>query len=187
MKKYDLIYIDPPVFYNERNTNNKTKFGGGAEKHYPLMKDQELLGFKSFIDQISEDNCIMFMWTTPPRLDFSLELLKHWNFKYKTKAFCWEKINKDGTPRINPGNYTSSNSEDCYIAIKGKNNGRFKPHKKMICQIIREPIREHSRKPDIVRKNIELMYPNLKKIEVFAREKFEGWDSWGNEIKFNIS
>jgi N6-adenosine-specific RNA methylase IME4 len=182
MNKYDLIYIDPPFWYNSRNNVNKTKFGGGASKHYPLMRDQELLDMKPFIDNISNDNCIMFMWVTAPRLEFALKLLNYWSFKYKTKGFTWIKINKNGSPRINPGYYTASNSEDCIIAIKGKNNGRFTPHVKMINQVIFESLREHSRKPDSVRHYIELMYPELSKIELFARQKFDNWDSWGNEI-----
>ena len=40
----------------------------------------------------------------------------------------------------------------------------------MIQQIVAEHIREHSRKPDTVRERIEEMYPNLSKIELFARE-----------------
>jgi N6-adenosine-specific RNA methylase IME4 len=64
-------------------------------KHYSLMKDKELMDFKSVIDDISEDNCIMFMWATMPKLDFAIDLLKHWGFKYKTVAFNWIKTNKD--------------------------------------------------------------------------------------------
>lgn len=185
--KYNVIYIDPPWWYNSRKTggerNDKTKFGGGAEKHYPLMKDKELLAMRDFINSIADENCIMFMWTVPPRFDFAIELLKHWGFSYKTKGFCWEKINKDGSPRINPGFYTSSNTEDCVIAIKQKTAGFFKPKIPMLCQVIREPIREHSRKPDIVRKNIELMYPDYSRIEVFARQEFPGWQAWGNQVE----
>ena len=47
-------------------------------KHYPLMKDKELLDMKPFIESISNDDCIMFMRATPPRLDFAIELMSHW-------------------------------------------------------------------------------------------------------------
>ncbi len=187
---YDLIYIDPPWWYNSRKTwwerKNKIKFWGWAMKHYPLMRDEELLNFKNVISSLANKDCIMFMWATCPRLDFAIELMKYWWFVYKTVAFTWVKINKDWSYRINPWYYTASNVELVLIWIKWKNGWRFKPAKPMINQIIAEPIREHSRKPDKVRENLDIMYPNLKKIEVFARCKPKGRDVYWNEIyKFN--
>ena len=41
---------------------------------------------------------------------------------------------------------------------------------------------KHSRKPQEVRHNIELLFGDLPRIELFAREKFYGWDCWGNEV-----
>jgi len=179
--KYDLILCDPPYYYNSRN-NRETKFGGGCSRYYPLMKDNELLE----MEIPSNDNAIMFMWATCPRLDFAIELMKKWGFSYKTVAFTWVKTNKDGDYKINPGYYTASNAEIVLLGIKGKNNGRFKPVKTMTQQIIAEPIREHSRKPDAVIERIEMMYPHLSKIEIFSRCKREGWDQFGNEKeKFN--
>ena len=44
-----------------------------------------------------------------------------------------------------------------------------------------EPKRDHSRKPDMMREMIETVsYAPM--LELFARERFEGWDYWGNEI-----
>jgi N6-adenosine-specific RNA methylase IME4 len=179
--KFQVIYIDIPWWYNARNNTN-TKFCGGASGHYPLMQDSEVLRMKSYINTIADKNCIMFMWVTPPRLNFALDVLKYWQFNYKTKAFTWIKIDKQGKPRANCGFYTASNSEDCIIAVRQKTSGFFKPDKKLINQIILEPLREHSRKPDIVIKNIELMYPKYNKIEVFARQSHSGWTCVGNEI-----
>lgn len=187
---YDLIYIDPPWWYNFRKAwwerNNKTKFGWGARKHYPLMKDNELLNFKNIIDNLTSKDCIIFMWATMPKLDFAIDLMKYWWFNYKTVAFTWVKINKNWGYRINPWYYTASNIELVLVGIKWKNWWKFKPTKSMINQIIAEPIREHSRKPDKIRENLDIMYPNLKKIEIFARCKSQGWDVYWNEIyKFN--
>ena len=49
--------------------------------------------------------------------------------------------------------------------------------------VIRERRREHSRKPDEAYDIIERMYPELPKIELFARNTRRGWDAWGNEIE----
>ena len=47
--------------------------------------------------------------------------------------------------------------------------------------MIDSPRREHSRKPDEAYELIERMYPDLPKIELFARSAREGWASWGNQ------
>ena len=48
--------------------------------------------------------------------------------------------------------------------------------------VIRERRREHSRKPEASYVLIEKMFPNLPKLELFARRKRPGWDVWGNEV-----
>lgn len=176
---YQVIYADPPWYYNSRKAGgerkNKTKFGGGAEKHYPLMIDQELLDMAPWIRTLAEDNCALFMWVTMPRLDFGIELMKEWGFRYCTNAFTWIKTKRDGGCIYGPGYYTASNPELCLIGVKGS----MKPTAKMIPSVIMTKRMEHSKKPESVRHNIEAMYPNAKKIELFARTKSNGWDSWG--------
>ena len=49
-------------------------------------------------------------------------------------------------------------------------------------QLVEAVRTKHSKKPDEVRKRIEALYGNLPRIELFAREKVEGWDSWGLEV-----
>ncbi len=86
------------------------------------MKDTELKELKQTVTELTNPNCIMFMWVTMPRLDFAIELIKHRGFDYKTVGYTWMKTNKDGTPRINPGYYTASNIELCLIATKKGSN-----------------------------------------------------------------
>ena len=49
--------------------------------------------------------------------------------------------------------------------------------------VIISPRREHSRKPDEAYELIERMYPELPRIELFARQARSGWDAWGNEVE----
>jgi len=42
--------------------------------------------------------------------------------------------------------------------------------------------REHSRKPDEAYEMIERMYPELPKIELFARNARPSWAAWGNQV-----
>ena len=80
------------------------------------------------------------------------------------------------------GHYTRGNAELCLLAVKGKLN--ILDH--AIYQIIESKIQKHSQKPQEVREKIVKLLGALPRIELFAREKIEGWDSWGNEIKNDI-
>ena len=53
---------------------------------------------------------------------------------------------------------------------------------KSVHQVVYEPLREHSRKPDCVRERIVELCGDLPRIELFAREEVSGWDCWGNEV-----
>ena len=48
--------------------------------------------------------------------------------------------------------------------------------------ILREQSTKHSKKPLCAYEMIERLYPNARKIELFARNEREGWDCWGNEV-----
>ena len=172
---YSVIYCDPPWHYNDRA--NGTRFGGGACRHYPLMKDDELRAMASFIKSLSADNCAHFMWATMPRLDFAVELLVSWGFRYTTAAFTWVKMTADnGRPVYGPGHYTASNAEVVLLGVKGK----MKPTEAMLPSVLISPRAEHSRKPEKIREYIDRMYPNGQRIELFSRTHAPGWDSWGN-------
>jgi len=136
------------------------------------------------IKEISADNSVLFLWVTPPCLEEGMELIKKWGFTYKTKGFCWIKKNKKAdSDFVGMGYYTRANSEDCLLATKGKPLPRLS---KSVRQVINEKIREHSRKPDEAKKRIVQLFGDLPRIELFARQKTEGWDSWGNEVESDI-
>jgi N6-adenosine-specific RNA methylase IME4 len=186
--KYGVILADPPWHYNNRKTggerSNKTRFDGGAMKHYPLMSDFEILAMDDSVRAISDDNCALFLWATMPRLDFAIKVLKAWGFRYATNGFTWVKTTKDESrPVYGPGYYTASNAELCLLGVKGS----MPPAVKMLPSIVITPRGEkHSRKPDVIQ-HIDRMYPDARKIELFAREIGRpGWDVWGNEVESSI-
>ncbi|MFW9872184.1 MAG: MT-A70 family methyltransferase [Candidatus Thorarchaeota archaeon] len=180
-KKYEIIYADPPWSYND-----KMKMKGahgmirGAASFYSTMKidDIKLLP----IQDISDENCVLFLWVTMPLLQEGLDVIKAWGFKYKTCGFTWIKTTKNGKLHCGMGHYTRGNAELCLIGTKGK----LKRQNNSIYQIVEAKIRKHSQKPNSVRKKIELLYGNINRIELFAREKVKGWDSWGLEIESDI-
>ena len=180
MKRYSIILADPPWKYNSR-ANHKTRFRGGACGHYDLMSMEDIKALP--IPEISAENCVLFLWCTFPYLDEQIKLFKHWGFKYRTLGFSWIKLNpKNGKPFFGVGYYAKSNAEVCLMGIKGK----MKPISNKVSSCVISPRREHSRKPDEVRERIVQLFGDLPRIELFARQKINGWDAWGNEVESDI-
>jgi len=173
--KYQIIYADPPWDYKGQKQHCKVKDTGGAISHYGTMTVDEM---KKNIVLPADTNCLLFMWTSSPHLNQAIDLGEHWGFKYATVAFVWDK------QMVNPGFYTMSQCELCLVFKKGKiPSPRGSRSVRQLCS---EKRREHSRKPCEIRDRIHEMFPTQQKIELFAREKVEGWDCWGNEVdKYN--
>lgn len=180
MKKYNIIYADPPWYYPPRNPTKK--FGRGVDSHYPLMKDEDIYNLP--VSAMAEKNCALFLWVTGSKLDVGVTTLNRWGFRFATIAFTWIKQNpKSLTLFSGPGHYTKSNTELVLLGLKGS----MPVSDKTIKQVLISPRQEHSRKPSEIRNRIELLYPSGSRIELFARTTTPGWDVWGNEIdKFAV-
>lgn len=182
---YGVIYCDPPWAYNNRCHHSKTKFGGGVHSHYPVMKTADIAALP--VAEMAAENCALLMWATFPRLPEALEVMKAWGFAYKTVAFTWVKTNpKSGTPYFGTGFYSKSNAEIVLLGIKG----RMKPAFNDVSQVIIEPHPRgpdgkiiHSRKPDETRRRIIRLFGDVPRVELFARERVEGFDAIGNQLE----
>ena len=178
-EKFSVIYADPP--WSFRPWSNKGN-GKAASNHYRVMNLAQIKAMK--VESLADDDCVLLMWATMPMLPEALQVIEAWGFKFKTVAFTWMKQNKN-TPRLfydakdifmGTGYWTRANCELCLLATRGKPKRRSLS----VAQAIFSPIREHSRKPDETYDRIEKLL-NGPYIELFARTKREGWDSWGNE------
>jgi len=177
MKKYSIIYADPPWRYKDQK-NNDPNMGGIT---YPTMDLEEIKSLP--INDISDKDCALFLWATMPLLPEALEVIKSWGFKYTTCAFTWVKQNPKGEGIYSGlGHWTNGNAELCLFAKKGTP----KRNEKNVKQIVLSPRSRHSEKPNEVRNRIVRLIGDLPRIELFARQKIEGWDIWGNELTNDI-
>ena len=171
--RFDVIYADPPWDYKGQlqHAGAGNRDTGGAMRHYPTVT---LDGLKKLaVPDIAAENCLLFMWATNPHLDQAIDLGKSWGFAWATVAFVWDKV------RVNPGFYTMSQCELCLVFKRGKI-----PHPRgarNVRQFLSAKRGPHSEKPAEVRKRIERMFPESKKIELFARQRNDGWHAWGLE------
>lgn len=174
-KKYKIIYADPPWEYEDKA---KARNRGAACK-YDVMNIDDICNLP--VQDITDENCVLLIWGTwvmsvNGRLD---RVIKEWGFTPKTCAFTWVKRNSNGTLFHGMGNWTRSNTEFILLATKGKpkriNAG--------IGQVIETPLQKHSQKPNIFRTKILELFGDIPRIELFARTKVHGWDTWGNDEK----
>ncbi|HSA76899.1 MAG TPA: MT-A70 family methyltransferase [Nitrosarchaeum sp.] len=176
-KKYKIIYADPPWEYTDTGGTKNAR--GMAKSFFNTMSLDEIKSLP--IQNISDENCWLFLWATDPLMDKCIEVVKAWGFQYKNFAFDWIKETENGKEFVGMGHYTRANPEYCLLGIKGK----VEVLDHTIRKIIHGRVREHSKKPDIVRNKIIQLCGDLPRIELFARTKVHGWDVWGNDEKLN--
>jgi N6-adenosine-specific RNA methylase IME4/ParB-like chromosome segregation protein Spo0J len=162
-RKYGVIYCDPPWKYDFSTTSNRD-----IENQYPTMTISELKD----IEIPCEDNAVLLMWSTAPKLKESLDLMEHWGFEYKTNS-VWDK------EIIGMGYWFRGQHEFLLVGVKGK----FSPPEteNRYSSVYKERRTRHSKKPDYYYDMINKMFPNYLKLEMFARDKHDGFDNWGNE------
>ena len=168
--KYSIIYADPP--WNYTATGQSIPCRNKEGQPYIAMRMIDIYDYK--LPETNKD-CILFLWATAPLLPEALFTMKSWGFEYKTIAFTWIKKNKKQTETNfwGMGSWTRSNPEFCLLGIKGKP----KSISHSVHSVIESPIENHSKKPDIIRDKIIELCGDLKRIELFSRNKVEGWHS----------
>lgn len=184
MKKYNIIYADPPWSYNDKMTGHSMSASG----QYVTQSTE--WAKKLPIDKIADKNCALFLWAVSPLLPEAIEVIKTWGFKYKTIAFCWSKRTTKDKIVKNLGRWTMGNIEICLLATKGK----VKRIARNVSQLVLSSRGKHSEKPEEVRKRIVELLGDIPRIELFARykgtlleeEELKGWDLWGDEVSNDI-
>lgn len=160
---FNVIYADPPWTYNVKHLR------GSPENHYPTMTIEEIAA----IPVPSDENALLFLWTTNPMLEDALKVMAAWGFKYKTNM-VWVKN------RMGVGFYFRGQHELLLLGVKG--NVHAPQQTNRFSSVLESRVRNHSQKPREAYEIIEKMYPEAKFLELFARERRERWESWGNEL-----
>ena len=189
MKKYRTIYADPP--WKEKGWNKGGKENPqlrGANRHYELMDTKQICDLP--VSNIADENSHLYLWVTNNFLLDGIEVIKAWGFTYKT-MITWSKITgfeQFGLPTIQMGlgQYFRGATEHCLFAVKGNLPYKIINGKRQQgITLIIESRTKHSKKPKQMREMIETVSYEPR-IELFARQKTEGWDVWGNEVESDI-
>ncbi len=177
-RKYFVILADPPWKYDFSATDSRA-----IETKYPTLTPQEIIAYRdksgTFMADLFNEDSILFLWATAPKLREALQIMDGWNIEYKTHAI-WDK------GKIGMGYWFRGQHELLLIGTKGTVSAPAVEARvsSIICE---ERVTQHSRKPEKVYEIIERMFPvnyeNNIHIELFARNKREGWGSYGYEIQ----
>lgn len=173
-KKYGAILADPPWLF--RNWSAKGE-GRNPLQQYGVERVADLA--KLPIRDCAASDCALFMWIMDAMLLDALELIDAWGFQYRTVAFIWAKSAQAHLwdfP-MGMGYWTRKQGELCLLATRGKPPRLSKG----VRQLILDPRREHSRKPDETYDRIQQLVAGPY-LELFARQRWPGWDAWGNEV-----
>jgi N6-adenosine-specific RNA methylase IME4 len=161
---YEIIYCDPPWRYDFAETDNRK-----IENQYPTMDIEEIKNLK--LPHIAE-NALLLIWATAPKLIEALQVIESWGFKYKTHGI-WDKC------KIGMGYWFRGQHELLLVATRG-NFSPPEPENRN-SSIYSESREQHSNKPYFYYEWIEHSFGAKNKIELFSRNKRDGWESWGNE------
>lgn len=174
MGKYQIIYADPPWRYKE-------SWGNGSNEHsYPTMSVEDICAL--LVSEIADTESHLYLWVTNPFLAEGLKVCEAWGFEYKT-LLTWVKLYPHGGKEMGMGYYFRGCTEHIIFGVKGKKKTLNKTTRNLFEEV---NSRRHSEKPESFKKMIVECSGDVPRIELFARQKTEGWDVWGNEVESDI-
>jgi len=164
-RRYAVIYADPPWRYEGASDPTRT-----AENHYETMATRDICALP--VADVAGLSCVLYLWATPPKLSEAMDVIRAWGFTYVTGA-VWDK------QRMGLGSWFRLQHEHLLIATRG--DVPPPAPELRVRSVLRAPRGRHSAKPNQMRELIASQFPDVPKVELFARERAPGWDAWGNE------
>lgn len=173
---YGLIYADPPWKQSKGGKKSVRENSSGKPLDYPTCSLDEIKEHLRLATESTTENSILFLWTIDKYLFEAQQIAESLGYKLHARMI-WDKVT--GIPAAFTVRY---GHEYLLYMYKGKLIPVAKDERGKIHTVFRERVTKHSKKPDIAYEIIERLYPDLKKLEMYARETRDGWDSFGNEV-----
>jgi len=170
---FGVILADPPWYFENYSEKGE---GKNPVAHYDCM---DLEAIKALpVGHHAKPDCALFMWATAPMLPQAFEVMAAWGFAFKT-AGAWAKESKTGEKIAFGNGYIYRSAAEFYLV---GTLGKPKAKSHSVRNLIWEPVREHSRKPDQMHIDVEALFDGPY-LELFARQQRPGWTAWGNQTE----
>ena len=169
--KYNVFIIDPPWPYETQYDEDSRRVASPYEEK--SIEELKEWGIKEFKKSAHKDSA-MWLWTTHKFIKDALQLLEDWGWNYKL-TLVWDK------QKMGMGTWLRCQTEFCLLGAKGDYHKYWNLETER--DIISASRREHSRKPDEFYEMVKRLCPQGNKIDIFSREKREGFEQYGNETE----
>lgn len=183
-KKYQIIYADPPWNQSKGGKKSVRPNSSGGELDYKVITLEEITNHLKSATEKTEENAVMFLWTIDKYLFDAQRIAESLGWKLHARMI-WNKVT--GIPAAFTIRY---GHEYLLYMYKGRLLPVAKNERGKIHSVFTEQVKKHSQKPQVAYQIIERLYPNVSKLEMYARQArqtlMEKWDVWGNEVKSDI-
>ncbi len=178
--KYDLILADPP--WNQKRGGKKKvrENSSGGNLPYQILELKDIIHILIHAKERANDNHILFLWTIDKYLIQTHQILELLGYKIHARMI-WNKVT--GIPAAFTVRFGHEYLLYCY---HGKMLPVAKEARGKIHTVFTEKVKKHSKKPEISYEIINQLFPDAKKLELFARQQRDGWDVWGNEVESTV-
>jgi len=172
-KKYQIIYADPP--WDVKRGPDWYSNGPSKPLPYPTMSIEQIKALP--IKDIADTNCHLYLWTINKYIRESYDVANAWGFNVSC-MLTWCK------PRhgIGIGGTFVQTTEHLLFCRKGT----LTAQKRVDTTWFEHKRLSHSEKPEMFRNMVVEVSGDIPRVELFARQKTEGWDVWGNEVESDI-
>lgn len=184
VRKYQIIYADPPWKQAKGGKKNVRPNSSGEKLDYPVISIEDITEIMQKASLLGDVNHNLFLWAIDKTLWEAEQMAKGMGYKLHARMI-WNKVT--GIPAAFTIRY---GHEYLLWFYKIRLLPVAKEERGKIHSVFTEQVKKHSQKPEIAYQIIERLYPDANKLELFARNKrmtFENtWDVWGNEVDNDI-
>lgn len=175
-QRYDLIVTDPPWQQTKGGKKSVRPQSSGTELDYPVCSLEDIKEHLRQAASLCGDNSILFLWTIDKYLFEAQQMAEELGYKLHARMI-WNKIT--GIPAAFTVRY---GHEYLLYMYRGKFTPVAPEERGKIHTVFEERVKRHSQKPEISYEIISRLYPDAKKLEMYARTERDGFDCWGNEV-----
>lgn len=172
---YDVFMIDPP-WPKRKGGLRSARPNQGRDLDYSTMSVGDIFALlDSELLTLAAEQHTVFMWTVEQFLTETDQEMERRGYKRHVRL-VWDKENG-----VAPAFTIRYAHEYLVWYYKPKLTPVATHQRGKFTSVLREKAREHSRKPEAAYSFIDAIYPDLSKIDVFSREKRQGWDQFGDQ------